>query len=57
MAQGTAHASESIVVVNEAATNTGAAAGQVLGASGELAHQSQLMREKVDAFLHAVRAA
>jgi len=57
VAQGTASASESISIVNQAATNTGAAAGQVLSASQELAEQSQLMREKVDMFLHAVRAA
>jgi len=57
VAQGTAHASESIAVVNEAATNTGAAASQVLSASEELARQSQMMRDKVDWFLREVRAA
>jgi len=57
VAQGTAHASESIAVVNEAATSTGAAASQVLSASEELARQSQMMRDKVDWFLHEVRAA
>lgn len=57
VAQGTEHASQSIAVVNEAAANTGAAASQVLSASEELAKQSQLMRDKVDWFLHAVRAA
>lgn len=57
VAQGTEHASQSISVVNEAAANTGAAASQVLSASEELAKQSQLMRDKVDWFLHAVRAA
>jgi methyl-accepting chemotaxis protein len=57
VAQGTAHASESIAIVNEAATNTGTAASQVLSASEELAQQSQMMRDKVDWFLHAVRAA
>jgi methyl-accepting chemotaxis protein len=57
VAQGTAHASESIAVVNQAADNTGIAAGQVLGASEELARQSQMMRDKVDWFLRAVRAA
>ncbi|MCA1953058.1 MAG: methyl-accepting chemotaxis protein [Hyphomicrobiales bacterium] len=57
VAQGTAHASESIAVVNQAADNTGIAAGQVLSASEELARQSQMMRDKVDWFLRAVRAA
>ena len=57
VAQGTAHASDSIAVVNEAATSTGAAASQVLSASEELARQSQMMRDKVDWFLHEVRAA
>lgn len=57
VAQGTENASQSIAVVNEAAANTGAAASQVLSASEELAKQSQLMRDKVDWFLHAVRAA
>jgi methyl-accepting chemotaxis protein len=56
VAQGTSHASESIARVNEAATNTGAAASQVLGASEELARQSQMMRDKVDWFLREVRA-
>jgi methyl-accepting chemotaxis protein len=57
VAQGTEHASESIAVVNEAAANTGAAASQVLSASEELARQGEMMREKVDWFLGAVRAA
>ena len=57
VSQGTAHAAESIAIVNEAAANTGAAASQVLSASEELAHQSQMMRQRVDSFLHAVRAA
>ncbi|KAF0231085.1 MAG: putative methyl-accepting chemotaxis [Beijerinckiaceae bacterium] len=57
VAQGTAHAAESIAIVNEAAANTGAAASQVLSASEELAHQGQMMRQKVDWFLHEVRAA
>ncbi len=41
----------------ELATNTGAAASQVLSASAELARQSSNMRKKVDWFLDAVRAA
>lgn len=57
VAQGTAHAASSIAIVNEAAANTGAAAGQVLSASEELANQSQMMQRKVDTFLHAVRMA
>lgn len=57
VAQGTEHASHSISIVNEAAANTGAAASQVLSASEDLAVQSNRMREKIDTFLHAVRAA
>lgn len=57
VAQGSEHAAQSISIVNEAAANTGAAASQVLASSEELARQSQTMRDKVDWFLHAVRAA
>lgn len=57
VAQGTEHASHGIAIVTNATGETGRAADQVLNASRELAEQSQLMREKVDAFLFTVRAA
>lgn len=57
VSQGAAHTSQAINVVSSAANSTGVAASQVLSASSELAHQSTLMREKVDEFLHAVRTA
>ncbi|MBN8534793.1 MAG: MCP four helix bundle domain-containing protein [Rhizobiales bacterium] len=57
VAQGTEHASHGISIVTSAATDTGIAAEQVLAASRELAEQSQMMRSKVDEFLHAVRTA
>lgn len=57
VAQGTEHASHGIAIVTNATGETGRAADQVLKASRELAEQSQLMREKVDAFLFTVRAA
>lgn len=57
VAQGTEHASHGISIVTSAASDTGVAAEQVLAASRELAEQSQMMRSKVDEFLHAVRSA
>ena len=54
---GTAEVSSSITVVNQAATDTGAAAGEVLGASQDLAQKGELMRSGVDTFLHEVRKA
>ena len=57
LAQGSEHAAQGIAVVNRAAAETGTSANQVLDASGELSVQAQKMREKVDWFLHAVRAA
>ena len=57
VALGTEHATHGISIVTTAATDTGIAATHVLSASKELAEQSQTMREKVDQFLFAVRAA
>lgn len=57
VASGARHTSESIRIVTEAAASTGESAAEVLSASGSLARQSEIMREKVDAFLAAVRAA
>jgi hypothetical protein len=42
--------------VTKAATDTGAAAGQVLGASGELSTQSEALGAKGDAFIARIRA-
>ena len=54
---GTSEVTENIHGVNEAATSTGAAAEQVLNASGELSEQAETLRLKVEAFLSAVKAA
>ena len=43
--------------VSQAASETGAAANDVLGAAGELAKQAETLRGEVDGFLAAVRAA
>jgi methyl-accepting chemotaxis protein len=54
---GTSEVTENIHGVNEAATSTGAAAEQVLNASGELSEQAETLRLKVESFLTAVKAA
>ena len=54
-AAGTSEVSENIIGVNQAATSTGAAAEDVLSASGELSEQSELLRQKVEEFLNGVR--
>ena len=54
---GTSEVTENIHGVNEAATSTGAAAEQVLNASGELSEQAETLRLKVETFLTAVKAA
>jgi methyl-accepting chemotaxis protein len=56
-AAGTQEVSSNITGVNEAAVTTGAAAEQVLGAAGELSQQSETLREKVETFLAAIKAA
>ncbi|MDK1021160.1 MAG: hypothetical protein QGD90_05945 [Candidatus Hydrogenedentes bacterium] len=43
--------------VNQAAAETGSAAGQVLGAAAELSKQAEALRAEVDKFLVEVRAA
>jgi methyl-accepting chemotaxis protein len=50
-------AQQGMAFLSEATTSTSTAASQVLGASVELAQQMQVMQEKVDWFLHEVRAA
>lgn len=49
--------SSNVVGVTEAATTTGSAATQVLGASGELARQGETLRAEVNQFLDNIRAA
>jgi methyl-accepting chemotaxis protein len=56
-AKGTQEVSSNITGVTQAASETGSAATQVLGASGELAKQSEMLRQEVDKFLSRVRAA
>jgi len=56
-AQGTQEVSSNITGVSEAATQTGAAAAQVLASAGELSKNGELLKQQVDAFLHEVRAA
>ena len=56
-AQGTSEIATNIEGVNRAASDTGAAAAQVLSAAGELSRQSETLRRDVDNFLATVRAA
>ena len=56
-AKGTQEVSSNIAGVTQAAGETGTAATQVLGASGDLAKQSEALREQVDRFLAKIRAA
>ena len=54
-ARGTNEVSVNIAGVTEAAGKTGHAAGALLGAAGELAEQSDLLRGEVDRFTEIVR--
>jgi methyl-accepting chemotaxis protein len=56
-AHGTQQVTSNIAGVKEAATTTGAAAAQVLGAAGELSKQSEQLSSEVDRFLVDVKAA
>ncbi|MBL8805410.1 MAG: MCP four helix bundle domain-containing protein [Rhodospirillales bacterium] len=56
-AQGNQEVSRNISGVNEAAGQTGTAAGQVLDAAQELSRNSEALRREVDGFLREVRAA
>ncbi|WP_377808024.1 methyl-accepting chemotaxis protein [Azospirillum sp. A29] len=56
-ASGTQEVSGSITQVTETARETGAASTQVLGAAGELARQSETLRQEVETFLSAIKAA
>lgn len=48
---------KNIVLVKDASAATGAAATQVLGATGGLAEQAQSLFREVDSFLNGVKAA
>ncbi len=56
-AQGTQQVSETIVRVNAAAGEAGRAASDVLEAAGVMASESTRLRDEVENFLNAVRAA
>ena len=56
-ATGTNEVTANIATVNEAAAETGAAASQVLSASGDLASQADVLKHEFDSFIHAIRAA
>ncbi|WP_395015373.1 methyl-accepting chemotaxis protein [Dongia sp.] len=56
-AQGTNEVNENIGSVSEAATKTGAAASQVLGAAERLSDQSDKLRTELNRFVGVVRAA
>jgi len=56
-ASGTQQVSSNIGGVNQAAADTGAAASQVLSVAGELAQQAENLRNRVERFLGAVKAA
>jgi methyl-accepting chemotaxis protein len=56
-AQGTQEVSTNITSVTTAAEHTGAAASQVLEASGELSRQAELIRGQVEKFIAGVKAA
>ncbi len=56
-ATGTEDVSSNIGGVNRAATESGEAAKQVLGAANDLTQQADGVRAEVEAFLERVRAA
>jgi methyl-accepting chemotaxis protein len=56
-ASGTAEVSTNVAGLEAAASSTGAAATQVLGAAGELAQQSESLNSEVGRFLAEVKAA
>ena len=56
-AKGTQEVSSNIVNVKQAATDTGAAANEVLGAAGQLSEQAEQLNSEVGSFLQGVKAA
>ncbi len=57
VAQGTQEVTSTSQDMSEAASHTGSAASQVLSSAGELATQSDILRNEVDSFLGKLRAA
>ena len=57
VAQGTNGVATNIAGVNEAAQETGTAAGQVLTAADDLSRQADKLRTNVNGFLGKIRAA
>ena len=56
-ARGTEEVSANIAQVNQAAASTGNAATQVMASASDLARQTERIRQEIDRFLLAVRAA
>ncbi|WP_372396656.1 methyl-accepting chemotaxis protein [Azospirillum sp. HJ39] len=56
-ARGTGEVSSNILGVNQAASETGSAAGQVLHAAGGLAREAERLRQEVQNFVATIRAA
>jgi len=56
-AQGTQGVMQSIAGVTKASGQVGTAAERVLGSAGDLAKQSERLKQEVDGFLATVRAA
>ena len=54
-AAGSEEVSRNIVGVNQASEESGAAAGEVTIAAGELSQQSELLRSEVNKFMQQVR--
>lgn len=57
VAVGTGEVASAITHVTTAATTSGAAASQVLGAASELSRQSEILKDEMDSFLARARAA
>jgi methyl-accepting chemotaxis protein len=56
-ATGTSEVTSNIGSVNQAAAETGAAASQVLSASGDLASQADVLKREFEGFISTIRAA
>ncbi|MDB5566837.1 MAG: chemotaxis protein [Tardiphaga sp.] len=56
-AGGTSEVSSNIIGVSEASLQAGTAANDVLGASGDLRREADILRDEIDAFLSNIRAA
>jgi methyl-accepting chemotaxis protein len=56
-AGGTSEVSSNIIGVSDASTQAGTAANDVLGASGELRREADVLRGEIDEFLSSIRAA